>query len=582
MPLIEAAHRAFGAAVDVWAIGQDAAGNAKLVERYALTVPMLDDSALKVSFDYGLDTVPTIILADVDGHEARRFVGFGRDDWREMFAELARQSGVAAPPIDWNSYPESRPGCGSKSVEPGIAERLEAEARGDKMTARRIELGDAEDVFEFMFERGLTDGLPVVPPTPERVMWMLTGTRRDPREVVAIVPPNLAPVTVEKVAVNAVMAGCKPEYLPVVIAALEAVCTDTFNIHGIMSTTWGATPVIVVNGPIRRRLDMNMGMMALGYGTRSNATIGRALKLVLRNVGGARPGDIERSTLGAPGKFTTCFAEWEERSPWEPLHVERGFGKDENVVTVFGLEAGSRQIADQTSRTARALARQPRHGARSMLASQAARQRRDPAHHFARACRHSRPREVDQGAGARANPGSYRTAGARIDSRRRERRRNSAERTRRCAGSAARREDCEVSPAGGYQYHRGWRQRREIFRGVRRMGFGSDGIVERQPANRGGNGNMKQVIIDPTDERVPIRRTLAARSDSIVGRVALLDIAKPRGNVLLDRLAEHLQDRLPGVEIKRFRKPTFTKPAPDDLRRRIAEESDFVIEALAD
>ena len=193
MPLIEAAHRAFGAAIDVWAIGQDAEGNAKLVERYALTVPMLDDSALKVSFDYGLDTVPTIILADVNGHETRRFVGFGRDDWREMFAELARQSGVAPPPIDWNSYPESRPGCGSKSVEPGIAERLEAEARGDKMTARRIELGDAEDVFEFMFERGLTDGLPVVPPTPERVMWMLTGTRRDPREVVAIVPPNLAP-----------------------------------------------------------------------------------------------------------------------------------------------------------------------------------------------------------------------------------------------------------------------------------------------------------------------------------------------------------------------------------------------------
>ena len=152
----------------MWAIsvGQDAEGNAKLVERYA-TVPMLDDSALKVSFDYGLDTVPTIVLADVNGHEMCRF-GFGRDDWREMCRELARQSGVAGPPIDWNSYPESRPGCGSKSVEPGIAERLEAEARGDKMMRRRIELGDAEG-FEFMFERGLTDGLPVVPPTPERV-----------------------------------------------------------------------------------------------------------------------------------------------------------------------------------------------------------------------------------------------------------------------------------------------------------------------------------------------------------------------------------------------------------------------------
>lgn len=355
MQLIEAAHKSFGKSVAVWAIGQDAEGNAKLVERHRLTVPMLDDSALKVSFAYELDTVPTIILADSRGAEIRRFVGFGRDDWREMFAELARISGVEPASIDWKSYPESRPGCGSRSVEPGIAERLEAEARGDKLTARRIELGDSEDVFEFMFERGLTDGLPVVPPTPERVMWMLTGTRRDPRDVVATVPPNLAPVTVEKIAVNAVMAGCRPEYLPVVIAALEAVCTDEFNIHGVMATTWGATPVIVVSGPIRHRLAMNMGMMALGYGTRSNASIGRAVKLVMRNVGGARPGEIERSTLGAIGKFTTCFAEWEERSPWEPLHVERGFKKEESVVTVFGLEAGSRQIADQTSRTARAL-----------------------------------------------------------------------------------------------------------------------------------------------------------------------------------------------------------------------------------
>ena len=119
--------------------------------------------------------------------------------------------------------------------------------------------------FEFMFERGLTDGLPVIPPTPDRVARMLSGTRRDPREVVAVLPPNLAPVTIEKIAANAVMAGCRPEYLPVVLAAIEAVATPEFNAHGIMSTTWGATPVIVVNGPIRRAIDMNMGMMALGF-----------------------------------------------------------------------------------------------------------------------------------------------------------------------------------------------------------------------------------------------------------------------------------------------------------------------------
>ena len=355
MPLIEAFHRAFSSKADILAIGQDAAGNRILAQRYNLTCPMLDDSALHASFTYGFDSVPTVFLADGDGTEHLNFAGFVRSDWQSLSARLAQMTGLPEPQIDWAALPEWRAGCGSKAVEPEIAERLEAEARGDRMQARRIELSEGEDVFEFMFERGLTDGLPVVPPTPERVAWMLTGTRRDPREVIATVPPNLAPLTVEKVAINAVMAGCRPEYLPVVIAGLEAVCTDTFNIHGVMATTWGATPVMIVNGPIRKRLGMNMGIMALGYGSRPNATIGRAVKLVLRNVGGSRPGDIERSALGAIGKFTTCFAEWEERSPWEPLHVERGFKKDESVVTVFGLEAGSRQIADQTSRTAHAL-----------------------------------------------------------------------------------------------------------------------------------------------------------------------------------------------------------------------------------
>jgi thiol-disulfide isomerase/thioredoxin len=354
MPLIDAAHRAFASRVNVVAIGQDAEGNAKLAKDFRLGAPMLDDSALKVSFAYDLDTVPTIVLASADGSEIRRFVGFDKPDWQAMMKELSRIAEASEPRIDWNSYPQQRPGCGSKSVDPDIAERLAAEARGERMGARQIEIG-AEDPFEFMFERGLTDGLPVIPPTPERVSRMLTGTRRDPAEVVATLPPNMAPATVEKIAANAVMAGCRPEYLPVVLAAVEAVAAPEFNAHGIMSTTWGATPVIVVNGPIRERIGMNMKMMALGYGNRANATIGRAVKLALRNLGGARPGDIERSTLGAIGKFTTCFAEWEERSPWEPLHVERGFKKEDSVVTVFGLEAGSRQIADQTSRGARAL-----------------------------------------------------------------------------------------------------------------------------------------------------------------------------------------------------------------------------------
>jgi hypothetical protein len=355
MPLIEAAFRAFGDRIDVLAIGQDRTGNTALAERFNLSVPLLDDSALKVSFKHAIEIVPTIILADAEGREARRFVGFGRQDWQDLCGEMARLTGKTAPPVDWAGYPETRPGCGSKSVEPGIMERLQAEAEGNPLRARRIEIADQNDVFEFMFDQGLTDGLPVIPPTPERVLRMLEGTRRDAQEIVGTVAPNYAPLTVEKIAINAVMAGCKPDYLPIVIAAAEVICIPEFCIHGITATTYGATPIIVINGPIRHKLGMNTGINVLGQGNRPNATIGRAIKLIVRNVGGGRPGEVERATLGSASKYTCCFAEFEERSPWEPLHVERGFNPNDSVVTLFGLESGPHQIADQTSRTARAL-----------------------------------------------------------------------------------------------------------------------------------------------------------------------------------------------------------------------------------
>jgi hypothetical protein len=221
--------------------------------------------------------------------------------------------------------------------------------------ARRVEIGAAEDEAEAMFERGWTDGLPVVPPTPERVERMLTGTARRPEDIVAVVPPNLVECTVEKVAINAVMAGCRPEYLPVVIAALEAACTDAFNMHGLLATTWFSGPVVVVNGPVARAIGMNSGVNALGQGNRANATIGRALQLVVRNVGGGRPGEVDRATLGQPGKYTFCFAEDEAGSPWEPLHVTRGFAPEQSTVTLFAGEA-PRGLADQLSRSAEQLA----------------------------------------------------------------------------------------------------------------------------------------------------------------------------------------------------------------------------------
>jgi hypothetical protein len=222
--------------------------------------------------------------------------------------------------------------------------------------SRRVPLADLEDEMEAMFDRGWTDGLPVVPPYEARVLRMLTGTSRAPDGVVAVVPPDLVPCTVEKVAVNAVMAGCRPEYLPVVLAAVEAACTDTFNAHGLLATTWFSGPMVVVNGPIARAIGMNSGGNALGQGNRANAAIGRALQLVIRNVGGGRPGGVDRATLGNPGKYTFCFAEAEETSPWEPLSVERGYPAGVSTVTLFAA-AGVQGVADQLSRTPESLAR---------------------------------------------------------------------------------------------------------------------------------------------------------------------------------------------------------------------------------
>jgi hypothetical protein len=213
-----------------------------------------------------------------------------------------------------------------------------------------------EDEMEAMFDRGWTDGLPVVPPTEARVLKMLSGTTRAADDVVAVVPPDLAECTVEKVAVNAVLAGCKPEYLPVVLACVEAACTEAFNIHGLLATTYFSGPMVIVNGPIARAIGMNSGVNALGQGNRANATIGRALQLVVRNVGGGKPGGVDRATLGNPGKYSFCFAEDETGSPWSPLSVERGFPDGTSTVTLFAGE-GPRGVVDQLSRTADSLAR---------------------------------------------------------------------------------------------------------------------------------------------------------------------------------------------------------------------------------
>jgi len=191
----------------------------------------------------------------------------------------------------------------------------------------------------------------VVPPTAARVAAAVAASGRPRDELVAEMPPNLGRATVERVAVNAVMAGCRPEYLPVVLAAVEAVCDERFCLLGVSGTTDAVAPLVIVNGPIRRALDINSGAGVFGPGWRANATIGRALRLCWVNIGGARPGVISMSTFGGPGRYTSCIGENEEASPWEPLHVEHGFDRGDSTVAVLAAEA-PQIVADTRSRSA--------------------------------------------------------------------------------------------------------------------------------------------------------------------------------------------------------------------------------------
>ena len=313
------------------------------------------DADLGFSWHHDIETVPTL-MRFADGDEAGRIVGWSRPEW-ESFTGLGSLG---------DGLPEHRPGCGSLSVDPAHVDALEARFGSSGLSARRVEFGSQEDAQEAMFDRGWSDGLPLVLPTAERVAAMLAGTSRTPDEVVANVAPDLADCTVEKAAVNAVMAGCRPEYFPVVLAALTAVCNDTFNMHGMLATTMPVGPVFIVNGPIARQIGMNSGINVFGQGNRANSTIGRAVQLIVRNVGGGRPGEVDRAALGQPGKVGFCFAEIEgaaddgtdggSESGWDPLCTDFGFEAGTNTVTAFPGEA-PRSVVDQLSRDAESLAR---------------------------------------------------------------------------------------------------------------------------------------------------------------------------------------------------------------------------------
>lgn len=209
------------------------------------------------------------------------------------------------------------------------------------MTLESIELVDAsqEAVDDYVEAKGWGDGLPVVAPTAERVAALVAASGRDGGESLGPMPPRQGDATIEALAVNAVMAGCRADCFPVVVAAIEAALAPEFNLYAVQATTHPCSPLVIVNGPVTAELGINGRYGAFGPGVRANATIGRAVRLILHNVGGGTPGVLDRATQGQPSKFAFCVAENEAESPWEPLHVERGFAPDASTVTVVGCES---------------------------------------------------------------------------------------------------------------------------------------------------------------------------------------------------------------------------------------------------
>jgi hypothetical protein len=211
-------------------------------------------------------------------------------------------------------------------------------------------LAEAEDEFEFFLNKQWSDGLPVVTPTEERVRWMLQGTRRDPDEIIGRIPPAMVVATVRTVAIHALMAGCRPDYLAVVLGALPLMLRDEFNLNGVQGTMHGVAPLMIVNGPYAAKIGLHGGNGCFGPGFRANASIGRAIRLMLMNLGGGIPGVASATIFATPMRYTACLTENTERSPWETLAVARGYAGDDDVITCVMVES-PRLCFDDVSQT---------------------------------------------------------------------------------------------------------------------------------------------------------------------------------------------------------------------------------------
>src|SRR5215469_12478197 len=324
-----------GDSVRLVGISQDPeAATREFTRQMQIGFPVEIDQGLKISRAYDPQSVPTLFLLDESGKVLRTVVGFDKTELNE----LAAQVGHPAIAPEHDGAPSWKPGCSSRHLEPeaDAAEQLTGTRfiRKNAEPASRITLAEKEDPVLYS-ARHFGDALPVVPPTVERVDAMLKACQLPAQEIVARVPPCYGEATVEKIAANAVMAGCAPEMMRVLVPLVRAVCDERFNIHGVQATTHFAAPLVIINGPVRKELGFWWRQNVFSNVAQANSTLGRALQLVLLNIGGGRPDGIDMSTLGNPGKFSYCIAENEEENPWEPLHVERGFHKDQSALTLF-------------------------------------------------------------------------------------------------------------------------------------------------------------------------------------------------------------------------------------------------------
>ncbi len=314
----------------------------EFVAQTGLGLEILLDRDLTVSRRLDPEAVPALFLLDAAGDVVGSQIGFDKSGWNALAASLCSRLGVAPVPMadPYDGLPASKPGCASRHREAQEAPtgRIACVTERPGARASRIALHDNTDPYEYCLEAGFADALPVAPPTVERVERMLRATPLEPDLVVGRIPPNYGPATVEKIAANAVMAGCPPELMRVLVPLVRAACDERFNLHGIQATTHFAAPLIILHGPVRRELGFASGSNVFSNVARANSSLGRALSLLLVNLGGARPGGIDMSTLGNPGKFSYCIAENEEESPWEPFHVERGFPAGQSALTLFAAE----------------------------------------------------------------------------------------------------------------------------------------------------------------------------------------------------------------------------------------------------